>query len=85
VLHDVAAHVIAQRLGISAGGCQQSLHSIRCRLPGVLSQLPAVLARHVAERAAPPTLVRPRRSHLLVQTPEVAASRGSLLIPPLKF
>jgi hypothetical protein len=52
VLHDVGAHVIAQRLWVPAGGGQQPLHPIGGGLPGVLGQLPAVLAFHVTEQAA---------------------------------
>jgi hypothetical protein len=52
VLDHVAAHVVAQGVGVPAGGGQQPLHPVRRRLPGVLGQLPAVLAPDVTEQAA---------------------------------
>jgi hypothetical protein len=50
VLHDVAVHVIAQPIRIPTGAGQQPLHPIRRRLPSLLGQLPAVLARHITQQ-----------------------------------
>ena len=52
MLDHVGAHVIAQRIGVPAGGGQQPLHPIRGRLPGVLGQLPAILALDLTEQPA---------------------------------
>jgi hypothetical protein len=63
-LHDIAAHVVAQRVRVPAGGGQQPLHSVRGRLPGVLGQLPAILAvdptqQPTQEPSSPPADLRP--------------------------
>src|SRR5215208_540379 len=55
VLDHIAAQVVPDQLRIPAGRGQQSLHPVRGALPGMLGQLPAVLATHVAYQ---PTQIR---------------------------
>src|SRR5215216_2224067 len=62
-LHDIAAHVVAQRVWVPADGGQQPLHSVRGRLAGVLGQLPAILAvdptqQPAQEPSSPPADLR---------------------------
>ena len=44
MLHHVAAQVIADRIGVRDRTGQQVLHPVRRRIPGLLSERPAVLA-----------------------------------------
>src|SRR6266536_2110615 len=57
VLGDIAAHIITQLVRVPAGGSHQPLHPIRGGLPGMLGQLPAVLARHITKQ--PPRTRQP--------------------------
>ena len=50
VLDHIGAQVVADQVRVPVSGGQQPLHPIRGRLPGMLGQLPAVLATHVAEQ-----------------------------------
>jgi hypothetical protein len=50
VLHHVAAHVVADGVGVPLGPPQQVLHAVRGRLPGPLGDRPAVLARQVRQQ-----------------------------------
>jgi hypothetical protein len=52
VLHDIGAQVIADQVGVPFGGGHEPLHPIGGALPGVLSQLPTVLASDRTEQAA---------------------------------
>ena len=52
VLDHVGAQVVADQLRVPVGGGQQPLHAVGGALAGVLGQLPAVLAAHVAQQAA---------------------------------
>ena len=52
VLDHVAAQVVADQIRIPVGGGHEPLHAVWGALAGVLGQLPAVLARYVAEQAA---------------------------------
>jgi hypothetical protein len=54
VLHDIATQIIPDQVWVPVGGGQQPLHPIGGGFPGVLSQLPTVLA---ADRAEQPTQV----------------------------
>jgi len=87
VLHDVVAHLIAQPIGIPAGGGEQPLHPIRAGLPSMLSQLPAVLACHIAKqhlqepgdpvadlRAGEPELIRSNNRSNWAAQPSTSAS-----------
>jgi hypothetical protein len=72
VLHDVAAEIIADLVGVPAGVVEQSLHPIWGRRAGLLGQLPAVLAldtgkQATQERSCPTAdlhAVEPRRDPL---------------------
>jgi hypothetical protein len=52
MLDHIGAQVVTDKIRIPAGGGHEPLHAIRGALAGVLSQLPAVLPRHVAQQAA---------------------------------
>jgi hypothetical protein len=52
VLDHIAAQVLSDQIWIPPGSRQQPLHAVWSALTGVLGQLPAVLARHVAQQAA---------------------------------
>lgn len=47
----VQAQVITYRVGVPACGAQQALHRLRATQPGVLGQIPAVLALQVSPTA----------------------------------
>jgi hypothetical protein len=49
VLHHVAAHVVADLIGIPLGPAQQVLHAVRSGLASPLGDGPAVLARQVGQ------------------------------------
>jgi hypothetical protein len=51
VLDHLGAPVVADQIRIPVSRCQQPLHAIRGALAGVLGQLPAILAPHLAEQA----------------------------------
>src|SRR6266702_535774 len=51
MLDHIAAQVVADPVGVPAGLVQQPLHAVRAGLPGLLGQLPAVLAFGAAEQA----------------------------------
>jgi hypothetical protein len=69
VLIELARGKLAERLGLTGPGIQhrlgqQVLHAIRRRVPGLLSDRPAVLARQIRrqpqhERSRPPTRLHP--------------------------
>ena len=52
MLDHVGTHVVADTVRASVGGVQQPLHLIWGALAGVLGQLPAVPAAHVAQQSA---------------------------------
>jgi hypothetical protein len=52
VLHYIGTQIVADPIGVPVGGGKQPLHAVGGALVGVLGQLPAVLAVHVAEQAA---------------------------------
>jgi len=52
LLDYVGAQVVTDQIRVPVGGGQQPLHPIRGGLPGVLGQLPAVLARYRTQQAA---------------------------------
>jgi hypothetical protein len=49
--HDVVAQVIAHPVGVSHRATKQVLHAIRARVPGVLGNRPAVLARQIDQQS----------------------------------
>src|ERR1035441_6431917 len=51
MLHDEAAQVIAHAVGVPPGPRQEMLHPIRGRVPGMLSDSPAVLAWQAGQQA----------------------------------
>ena len=50
MLHHISPQVVADQIRVPPGGGQQPLHPIGGALAGMLGQLPAVLATHVAEQ-----------------------------------
>jgi hypothetical protein len=50
VLDHIAAQVVADQVRVPPGGGQQPLHPVRGALPGMLGQLSAILAAHVAQQ-----------------------------------
>src|SRR5215217_2376794 len=52
VLHDIATQIIPDQVRVPVGGGQQPLHPIGGPLPGMLGQLPTVLACHRAQQPA---------------------------------
>jgi hypothetical protein len=50
VLDHIGAQVVTDQIRVPVGGGQQPLHPIGGALPGMLGQLPTVLATHVAEQ-----------------------------------
>ena len=51
MLDDVAARVVADAVGVPFRAGQQVLHPVRRRVPGVLSDGPAVLAGQLSQQA----------------------------------
>lgn len=51
VLHDVFAYVVADCLGFPLGPCQQVLQAVRCGMPGMLGDGPAVLPRQAGQQS----------------------------------
>jgi hypothetical protein len=80
MLYDKTAQVIADTVGVPPGPGQQMLHPIRSRVPGVLGDRPAVLARQPGqqpqhERPRPPPRLNPAETradpeHQLIQQPQ---------------
>jgi hypothetical protein len=66
VLDEIGAHVVADRVVVPHRPSEQVLHPIRARIPGVLGDRPAVLARQVRQQSAhkrpsPPPQIHPTK------------------------